>query len=885
MEVPRRKSPPADNPWANKAPPDPAPQKDATAATTNSQLLEQPKRRRSKRPRIPIPSFAPIESYRSQPANKLRVTAENPSVFNIDNDDQICPANKLSPAVDAAATALHSSNNDDDQPRRNNAQVPPEKESDTLLRPPSSRIGGVLSYQRYRQHLDPSLPRHYTRKELQVMNDETPTREESPPFVPPTRKPQGTSRQALFETPDFATQPPSVSSEAQRVIPSPVKQSVSVTGTDGKQQPLSTFPVKRVIFSEPAKQCTHHNTPATAAVSAGKQTNAAANTVSNNTTKSDRPVGSTQNSKSPTQTSKQSTASPSKPPSPQIFRLYFVPRGRDMHEGVLVGPKRIARARGAIVLDSFDRHGDPDSLPTHLVIGTVSSPDVVSRALGFASSLELQHFMYEHQIQCATKAWATKIPKNPTEPYQNPRPSFVLQQLGVRHLEVYAPLVPRAPPTHKSGTHASAQRSPRAPPAQRQSKRNVALANILKQLSKAYQDAPIEHNDNWRAYTFENASSRVQALDFEIRSSESLQHVKSIKGFGKSTIEIIQEFVKWREDNEDDEADTVGDDEAREIPIQRLRKVRNDSQRRALRTMKKIWGVGPAKGLELVEAGYTSADQVKKDFEENQLVVKLQRNQYVGLLCYDDILEDMDRSEVEMIAAIVREAVCEYYSQAEVEIMGSYRRGSEFCGDVDILLTHPKFPHKVPPKALGKIIDSLRVKGHVAYNLTQLPGMDTDAWETLPRDIAKRFGQPIVLRPKADKDTCSSYMGIFNSPVFPNKKRRVDIKMYPYRERIFATLYFTGNGFFNRSMRLWAKRKFGYRLSDKGMFQLGTDVRVMDAMNEEQIFRRLELVYREPTERDGFDAVIGLDSKRAIDLEALSSKEFFEEESQHEYIK
>ena len=38
------------------------------------------------------------------------------------------------------------------------------------------------------------------------------------------------------------------------------------------------------------------------------------------------------------------------------------------------------------------------------------------------------------------------------------------------------------------------------------------------------------------------------------------------------------------------------------------------------------------------------------------------------------------------------------------------------------------------------------------------------------------------------------YMGCFNSPIHPHRRRRVDIKFYPYRERAFATLYFTGNG-------------------------------------------------------------------------------------------
>ena len=186
---------------------------------------------------------------------------------------------------------------------------------------------------------------------------------------------------------------------------------------------------------------------------------------------------------------------------------------------------------------------------------------------------------------------------------------------------------------------------------------------------------------------------------------------------------------------------------------------------------------------------------------------------------------------------------------------------------------------------LGKIVDNLRRQGHVAYHLTQLPGMDTEAFETLPRSVAQRLGQPSILKPKRAKDTCSSYMGVFFSPFHPGKKRRVDIKFYPYRERICAALYFTGNGYFNRSMRLWARRKFGYTLNDHGMFTDGTKERVMDPLSEAAVFRRLKLVWKDVTERDGFDAVVGLDSQRATELEDWSQKDFRREEDHHAWIK
>jgi DNA polymerase lambda len=418
------------------------------------------------------------------------------------------------------------------------------------------------------------------------------------------------------------------------------------------------------------------------------------------------------------------------------------------------------------------------------------------------------------------------------------------------------------------------------------------LAEVFSQLSKAYQKAPLDPIDSWRSYTFNIAAGRLQALPFDVTSS-TLSQLSSIKGFGSSVLAILEEYVQQQPDDDEQDEEGMGNDNGNgsendkrqpTITIRRLQEIQTNPQRRVLREFMRIWGVGRVKALELIKAGYTSIAEIRSDFKNNQLRVSLERNQYIGVLCYEDLLEKMTKAEVERIGAIVRDAVQERFAQAEVQIMGSYRRNKGSYGDVDILITHPAHVETVPPKALGRIIDHLRADKHIAYNLTQLAGMDTDAYETLPAETVRAL-QLSPVTPKRDKATSSSYMGVFVSPMIAGKMRRVDIKFYPYRERIFASLYFTGNGHFNRSMRLWATRKHGYKLSDHGLFQRGGGtVSVMSASNEAQIFRRLQLVYKEPHERDGFDAVIGHDSRRVSDLEAWTSEEFRQAEQGHSWI-
>jgi DNA polymerase/3'-5' exonuclease PolX len=267
----------------------------------------------------------------------------------------------------------------------------------------------------------------------------------------------------------------------------------------------------------------------------------------------------------------------------------------------------------------------------------------------------------------------------------------------------------------------------------------------------------------------------------------------------------------------------------------------------------------------MVHGGYSNIDEVRKAITAGAL--ELERNQLVGVECYEDIMEDMERSEVEAIGELIANTFREDYPNAEVQIMGSYRRGANTCGDVDVHITDKSHANRVPPESLGIVIDELWRKGHLAYHLTFLPGMETgskpvdfsnssrivptEAWEP-----GGRVSYPNLPKTRTQDSSSLSYMGVFNSPTISGKRRRVDIKFYPWRERAFASLYFTGNGHFNRSMRLWATRYHNYQLSDHGLYQIGSQKRVMEASSEKEVFDKLNLVFKEPTDRDGFDAVI-----------------------------
>lgn len=377
---------------------------------------------------------------------------------------------------------------------------------------------------------------------------------------------------------------------------------------------------------------------------------------------------------------------------------------------------------------------------------------------------------------------------------------------------------------------------------------NEEVAEVFKTLSNLHQAMPLLDVDQWKSYCFRIVSGRLLNLDFEVATDpDTMRRLRSVKGFGAGVVDKIREYLETG-------------------TIRRIAEFQSDPQRIALKNLTGIWGVGRYTARELMNQGYRDVADVIQGLRRGKLA--LERNQLVGVECYDDILERMPRSEVEQIAQTVRDAAERMFPGIEVSIMGSYRRGKETCGDVDIHLVHPAYETEIPDDALGRIVDDLWTTGKIAFHLTFLNGMMTGSsyedYEEASHHVTQMAWRATKRVPfaTATSEHSTFYMGCFYSPVHREKRRRVDIKFYPYRERIFATVYFTGNGYFNRSMRLWATRRFNCKLNDHGLFDRSNEKkRMMEASSEKDLFDYLKLVYKEPDQRGNWDALEPMDAE------------------------
>jgi len=235
-----------------------------------------------------------------------------------------------------------------------------------------------------------------------------------------------------------------------------------------------------------------------------------------------------------------------------------------------------------------------------------------------------------------------------------------------------------------------------------------------------------------------------------------------------------------------------------------------------------IYGVGPKKAKELLEKGVMTIQQLK----ERQIEL-LNDKQIIGLKYYEDILKRIPRSEIDEYSVYFNNAF-EYaigsvgsLDGAKFEIVGSYRRGAQTSGDIDVIITSKN------SGVFDKFIDKLLEDKIVVEILSRGPTKSL---------VITRLGN--------------------------HEFRRVDFLYSTEKEYPFAVLYFTGSKYFNTAMRHVALQR-GFTMNEHGMYKFENKKKgeLVDHnfKNEKDIFDFLGLQYKSPAERIDGRSVIGFD--------------------------
>ncbi len=221
-----------------------------------------------------------------------------------------------------------------------------------------------------------------------------------------------------------------------------------------------------------------------------------------------------------------------------------------------------------------------------------------------------------------------------------------------------------------------------------------------------------------------------------------------------------------------------------------------------------VYGIGPKKAVELVKAGVTTIEDLRA--RQDELLNNVQK---MGLKHYEDTQLRIPRAEIDEYNAIFEDAFSGFVDPTtNYEIVGSYRRGAEASGDIDVIITTQN------PNVFKGFIDTL-----IARNIIT---------DVLSRGSSK----------------CLVYAKIPTSKHY----RRVDFLYTTPAEYPFAILYFTGSKAFNTVMRTHAL-KMGYSLNEHGMSVM-VDKKKEEPVahtftDEKSIFDFLRLAYKAPVER------------------------------------
>ena len=232
-----------------------------------------------------------------------------------------------------------------------------------------------------------------------------------------------------------------------------------------------------------------------------------------------------------------------------------------------------------------------------------------------------------------------------------------------------------------------------------------------------------------------------------------------------------------------------------------------------------VYGIGPAKATELIRKGIHSVQELRNQVQQDKTI--LNDKQRIGLQYYEDLLQRIPREEM-----AEHEAFLVSFAPMPAELVGSYRRGADTSGDIDVLLRAPQ----------GQTV---RDTQSMFYQYVQKLINDGYIQEILALGPHK----------------C---MAISRLPLVPDAtrvSRRLDLLVTPDEEYACALLYFTGSDRFNVAFRQHAIQK-GYTLNEhriqrqrQRQEQDEKEAEVPYMAREADLFDFLGLAYVAPVER------------------------------------
>lgn len=320
---------------------------------------------------------------------------------------------------------------------------------------------------------------------------------------------------------------------------------------------------------------------------------------------------------------------------------------------------------------------------------------------------------------------------------------------------------------------------------------NGGIAGFLYELATYEKNV---NRDMHRSGAYRKAAAAISDHADEIKSGDQAM---KIKGVGKKIGEKIDEFLKTGK-------------------LRKLEKIRSDDTSVAINLLSRVAGIGPAKARDLYDKGITTIELLRENEDQ------LNNAQKIGLKHFEDFELRIPRDEIVRVERKVLNTLKEVDDTYVATICGSYRRGQASSGDIDVLLTHPKYDSTKSAKSQGHLLKD------VVRAFTRC-GLITD---TISHGDTKFMG---VCRLKEDLPF-----------------RRLDIRLLPCDQYYCGILYFTGSDVFNKNMRAHALEQ-GFTLNEYTLRPIDAGQQPLEPLpisSEEDIFDYISYDFKHPASRN-----------------------------------
>ena len=339
---------------------------------------------------------------------------------------------------------------------------------------------------------------------------------------------------------------------------------------------------------------------------------------------------------------------------------------------------------------------------------------------------------------------------------------------------------------------------------------NQKFIEVLEKLSNIM----LKKGEPFRAKAYQKAQEFIMSYPNNITS---LSDLNGKPGIGPAVLEKLEEFINTG-------------------TLQIIEREKNNP----INILSDVYGIGPKKAQELVDQGITTIEQLR--INQHQL---LNETQKVGLKYYYDILRRIPRQEIEEYNILLKDNLKNNLKNTSYEIVGSYRRGAENSGDIDVIITSDS------PQNFITFVDILIKQKIIIEVLSRGPSKCLVIARILPMAVA----------------------------------RRVDFLYTSKEEYPFSILYFTGSKIFNTIMRNQALT-MGLTMNEHGLYKMENQnknkvkgEKVQHKFESEQdIFKYLNMEYREPWERTDIRAFKEITEKKALREPEKKKKLIIEED-------